>query len=291
MSVAILLAAIAMTWWISLTLVYHDIRWVREGAKTSDGESPGFVLTRELTRYGNGHSPEQRSDGRRTRRMIPRQFVGAPPWASAGWPLRVRSPGPRWFLQRPADIDPATAAQDALRTQTSGGSHRTRELSTSWFDAIIGAASVRWIVRVIETLLDLFARLSHWFRNNAGHLLGRLPGGLADRPGPPRVGGIVEALAPVPSAGSRAEAPGSDPPGQDGLANAGQATDLFEQATAAYQMAITPEAIRLALLALIARLEKRAPSLRYNPDQPGIPAGSCAIGPNWPPALASLADL
>jgi hypothetical protein len=31
MSVAILLTAVAMTWWISLTLVYHDIRWIREG--------------------------------------------------------------------------------------------------------------------------------------------------------------------------------------------------------------------------------------------------------------------
>jgi hypothetical protein len=31
MSVAVLLTAIAMSWWISLTLVYHDIRWVREG--------------------------------------------------------------------------------------------------------------------------------------------------------------------------------------------------------------------------------------------------------------------
>jgi hypothetical protein len=31
LSVAILLTGIAMTWWISLTLVYHDIRWVREG--------------------------------------------------------------------------------------------------------------------------------------------------------------------------------------------------------------------------------------------------------------------
>ena len=31
MSVAILLTAIAMNWWISLTLVYHDIRWIREG--------------------------------------------------------------------------------------------------------------------------------------------------------------------------------------------------------------------------------------------------------------------
>jgi hypothetical protein len=31
MSVAILLTAIAMSWWMSLTLVYHDIRLVREG--------------------------------------------------------------------------------------------------------------------------------------------------------------------------------------------------------------------------------------------------------------------
>ena len=31
MSVAILLTAIAMSWWISLTLVYHDILWIREG--------------------------------------------------------------------------------------------------------------------------------------------------------------------------------------------------------------------------------------------------------------------
>ena len=30
-SVAILLTAIAVSWWISLTLVYHDIRWIREG--------------------------------------------------------------------------------------------------------------------------------------------------------------------------------------------------------------------------------------------------------------------
>jgi hypothetical protein len=30
-SVAILLTAIAVNWWVSLTLVYHDIRWIREG--------------------------------------------------------------------------------------------------------------------------------------------------------------------------------------------------------------------------------------------------------------------
>jgi hypothetical protein len=30
-SVAMLLSAIAVSWWMSLTLVYHDIRWVREG--------------------------------------------------------------------------------------------------------------------------------------------------------------------------------------------------------------------------------------------------------------------
>jgi hypothetical protein len=33
MSVAILLTAIAMSWWISLTFVYHDIRWHREGER------------------------------------------------------------------------------------------------------------------------------------------------------------------------------------------------------------------------------------------------------------------
>jgi hypothetical protein len=31
MSIAILLSAIAMSWWISLTLVYHEVRGVREG--------------------------------------------------------------------------------------------------------------------------------------------------------------------------------------------------------------------------------------------------------------------
>jgi hypothetical protein len=31
MSVAILLTAIAMSWWIALTFVYHDVRWYREG--------------------------------------------------------------------------------------------------------------------------------------------------------------------------------------------------------------------------------------------------------------------
>jgi hypothetical protein len=31
MSVAILLTAIAMSWWIALTFVYHDVRWNREG--------------------------------------------------------------------------------------------------------------------------------------------------------------------------------------------------------------------------------------------------------------------
>jgi hypothetical protein len=30
-SVAILLTAIAVGWWMSLTLIYHDIRWIREG--------------------------------------------------------------------------------------------------------------------------------------------------------------------------------------------------------------------------------------------------------------------
>lgn len=30
-SVALLLTGIAMSWWISLTLVYHEVRWVREG--------------------------------------------------------------------------------------------------------------------------------------------------------------------------------------------------------------------------------------------------------------------
>ena len=31
MSVAILLTAIAVSWWMSLTLIYHDIRLIREG--------------------------------------------------------------------------------------------------------------------------------------------------------------------------------------------------------------------------------------------------------------------
>ena len=31
MSVAMLLAAIAMSWWVSATFLYHDIRWNREG--------------------------------------------------------------------------------------------------------------------------------------------------------------------------------------------------------------------------------------------------------------------
>lgn len=31
LSVAVLLTAIAVSWWISLTFIYHDIRWVREG--------------------------------------------------------------------------------------------------------------------------------------------------------------------------------------------------------------------------------------------------------------------
>src|SRR5262249_12818674 len=31
MSAALLLTSIAVSWWMSLTLVYHDIRWVREG--------------------------------------------------------------------------------------------------------------------------------------------------------------------------------------------------------------------------------------------------------------------
>jgi len=31
LSVAILLTALSMGWWISLTLLYHDIRWIREG--------------------------------------------------------------------------------------------------------------------------------------------------------------------------------------------------------------------------------------------------------------------
>jgi hypothetical protein len=31
MSVAILLTAMAMSWWISLTFLYHDIRSIREG--------------------------------------------------------------------------------------------------------------------------------------------------------------------------------------------------------------------------------------------------------------------
>src|SRR5262249_45052790 len=31
MSVAILLTAMPMSWWISLTFLYHDIRWIREG--------------------------------------------------------------------------------------------------------------------------------------------------------------------------------------------------------------------------------------------------------------------
>jgi hypothetical protein len=31
LSAAVVVTALAMTWWISLTLLYHEIRWVREG--------------------------------------------------------------------------------------------------------------------------------------------------------------------------------------------------------------------------------------------------------------------
>lgn len=31
LSVAVILTALAMSWWVALTLLYHDIRWVREG--------------------------------------------------------------------------------------------------------------------------------------------------------------------------------------------------------------------------------------------------------------------
>jgi hypothetical protein len=53
MSVAILLTAIAMSWWIALTFVYHDVRWYREG----EGLKRRIALLRGRLASGWGPSP------------------------------------------------------------------------------------------------------------------------------------------------------------------------------------------------------------------------------------------
>jgi hypothetical protein len=174
-------------------------------------------------------------------------------------PLRASAAAPP---PGPAGADPAQAARDVLRDQEYWWKRiEARPVSTSWLESILAAA---WdlVDRILKGIADLIARI---LRSLFGAFTGASSGGT----------GVVYLIVVALLAWSIwklypaiARWLGGDEPArsmQEGVTwqMLAQAPALFEQASQACRDGRYAEAIRLALLALIAQLEKQG-LLRYD---------------------------
>jgi len=162
----------------------------------------------------------------------------------------------------PAGSDPDLAARDVFQNQDYWWKRiEPRPVSTSWVDSIL--SQVRdFIGRVVRAILELIAKI---LRSLFSLFAGASSGGTI------AVWLIVAAilawsiwkLGPVIVHWLMGSAPA--PGRQEGVTwqALAEASDLFEQAGQAFRDGMFAEAIRLALLALIARLEKQG-LLRYD---------------------------
>ncbi len=179
------------------------------------------------------------------------------------------------FASAPAGVDPARAAQEVFQSDDFWWKRvEPRTVSTSWFESIVTAV-LEFLGRVFGYMGRLLARilrmLSRLFGVFPRRLVGRLGTDLGDRRGAHRVVGL-EALP-----GDRELAQCSQ-----GYAGARKRTSLRKhwprpptcssKPARRFATGLYAEAIRLALLALIARLEKQGLlALRYDPDQSRVP--------------------
>jgi hypothetical protein len=162
----------------------------------------------------------------------------------------------------PAGADPSRAAHDVFQDQRFWWKRiEPRPASSSWFESTLTVA-MDFVGRILRAIAELIARI---LRSLFGVFTGSSSGGAV------AVWLIVAALLAwsiwklypviVRWLSGSAPAPGT----QQGAAwqTLAEASDLFEQAGRALRDGRHAEAIRLALLALIARLEKQG-LLRYD---------------------------
>ena len=162
----------------------------------------------------------------------------------------------------PAGSDPALAARDVFQDQDFWWKRiEPRPVSTSWLDSIL-AAALDLFDRVLHAIWELLAKI---LRSLFSIFTGASSGGTV------AVWLIVAALlawsiwrlGPVIVRWLRGSAPAPSRQGGVTWQTLAEASDLFEQAGQAFRDGMHAEAIRLALLALIARLEKQG-LLRYD---------------------------
>jgi hypothetical protein len=162
----------------------------------------------------------------------------------------------------PAGADPARAALDVFQDPDFWWKRiEPRPVSTSWFESMLRAA-MDFIGRILRAIWDLIAKILH-------SLFGVFNG--ASSGGSVAIWLIVGALlawaiwklSPVIVRWLSGSSPA--PRTQEGLTwqTLAEASDLYDQAGQAVRDGSYAEAIRLALLALIARLEKLG-LLRYD---------------------------
>jgi Domain of unknown function (DUF4129) len=158
-------------------------------------------------------------------------------------------------------VDPAIAARDVFRDQDFWWKRiESKTVPTSWLESILKAL-LELLGRILRAILDAIARIRR-------SLFGIFTGGAAGG------GAIVWVIIAVVLAWSiwrlypvivRWLTSGSTAPNPDGVTwqTLPESSDLYEEAARALRDAKYAEAIRLALLALIARLERRG-LLRYD---------------------------
>jgi len=165
-------------------------------------------------------------------------------------------------LSGPAGLDPVLAARDVFQDQDFWWKRiEPRPVSPSWLDSIL-APVLDFFGRVLRAIGELIAEI---LRSLFSLFVGASSGGTI------AVWLIVAAilawsiwkLGPVIVRWLMGSAPA--PGSQEGVTSLAlaEAGDLFEQASQAFRDGMFAEAIRLALLALIARLEKQG-LLRYD---------------------------
>lgn len=161
-----------------------------------------------------------------------------------------------------AGADPARAARDVFQDPSFWWKRiEPKTVSTSWLESILAA--------VAESFWRVLSKIAEWLANILPSLFGTFTG--ASSGGALVVWLIVAALlawsiwklCPLIAGWLKRSAPA--PGTQEGTSwqMLPESADLFDKASQAYRDGMHAEAIRLALLAVIARLEKQG-LLRYD---------------------------
>jgi hypothetical protein len=199
------------------------------------------------------------------RRSVPKAIAAV---AATGllWSLTATSHA---FTDGPATgragLDAARAARDVLQDQRFWWKRiEPRTVSLSWFESILAVVwdlfqpMLRFLWRIVELIAKFLAKLSGVFTGSysgGASAVWLIVGVLLAW----SIWKIGVAIARWSSVGRPTRIMQSDAPCQ----TLAEATDLFAEASEAFRDGMHAEAIRLSLLALIARLEKHG-LLRYD---------------------------